>query len=82
MTTATPAACLDLRGTPCPLNYVRARLALEGVAVGDWLQVELDPGEPEEMVSQSLAGDGHHVLPADPPPADPAIVRLLIRRGG
>jgi TusA-related sulfurtransferase len=77
-----PAACLDLRGTPCPLNYVRARLALEGVAMGDWLQVDLDPGEPEEMVSQSLSGDGHQVLRADPPPVDPASVRLLIRRGG
>jgi TusA-related sulfurtransferase len=82
MTTAPPAARLDLRGTPCPLNYVRARLALESVAVGAWLQVDLDAGEPEEMVSQSLAGEGHQVRRADPPPADPASVRLLIRRGG
>ncbi|MEB3157194.1 MAG: sulfurtransferase TusA family protein [Cyanobacteriota bacterium] len=82
MTTVTPAACLDLRGTPCPLNYVRARLALEGLAAGDWLQVDLDAGEPEEMVSQSLGGEGHHVRRADPCPADPTSVRLFIRRGG
>lgn len=80
---ATPASCLDLRGTPCPLNYVRARLALEALPLGSWLQVDLDPGEPEEMVTASLRGDGHHVRPCDPPPAvETTAVRLLIRRGG
>lgn len=84
MTEATPASCLDLRGMPCPLNYVRARLALEALPLGGWLQVDLDPGEPEEMVTASLRGDGHHVLPSDPPPAvEPTVARrLLIRRGG
>jgi len=82
MSAASPAACLDLRGTPCPMNYVRARLALEALSLGSWLQVDLDPGEPEEMVTMSLRGDGHHVVRADPPPADGASVRLLIQRGG
>ena len=41
MSAATPASCLDLRGTPCPMNYVRARLALETVPPGGWLQVSL-----------------------------------------
>ena len=83
MSAATPASCLDLRGTPCPMNYVRARLALETVPPGGWLQVDLDPGEPEEMVALSLRGDGHHVLQADPAASpDRSFVRLLIRRGG
>jgi TusA-related sulfurtransferase len=82
MNAIRPASRLDLRGTPCPLNYVRARLALEGLSVGDWLQVDLDRGEPEEMVSQSLRGEGHHVELADPPPTEDRSVRLLIRRGG
>ena len=78
----TPAACLDLRGTPCPMNYVRARLALEGLSPGDWLQVDLDAGEPEETVTTSLRGDGHQVRSASPPAADGSVVRLLIQRGG
>jgi TusA-related sulfurtransferase len=82
MSAIHPASRLDLRGTPCPMNYVRARLALEGLAVGGWLQVDLDPGEPEEMVTQSLRGDGHHVEASDPPSAKEGAVRLLIRRGG
>jgi TusA-related sulfurtransferase len=82
MTAATPAACLDLRGTPCPINYVRARLALETVPVGSWLQVDLDAGEPDEMVTMSLRGDGHQVSRAIPPLEDGGSVRLLIQRGG
>ncbi|MEB3317001.1 MAG: sulfurtransferase TusA family protein [Cyanobacteriota bacterium] len=82
MTAATPAACLDLRGTPCPINYVRARLALEAVPVGGWLQVDLDAGEPDDMVTMSLRGDGHLVSRADPPPEEGGSVRLLIQRGG
>jgi TusA-related sulfurtransferase len=82
MNAIRPTSSLDLRGTPCPLNYVRARLALEGLSVGDWLQVDLDRGEPEEMVRQSLRADGHLVEPADPPPAEDRSARLLIRRGG
>lgn len=56
------AACLDLRGTPCPLNYVRSLLALERLAPGDWLQVDLDAGEPEQMVADGLRAKGHAVL--------------------
>ncbi|MFN9547713.1 MAG: sulfurtransferase TusA family protein [Cyanobacteriota bacterium] len=81
MSAVPPASCLDLRGTPCPLNYVRARLALESLPLGGWLQVDLDPGEPEQMVTTSLRGEGHHVWRADPP-AEGAAVRLLIQRGG
>jgi TusA-related sulfurtransferase len=78
-----PEASLDLRGTPCPLNYVRARLALESLPPGSWLQVDLDSGEPEEMVTESLRGEGHQVRRADDPPvAEAHAVRLLIQRGG
>jgi TusA-related sulfurtransferase len=87
MSGPTPEACLDLRGTPCPLNYVRSRLALERLPVGAWLQVDLDAGEPETMVAESLRGEGHQVGPAEPLPAgegsaDASAVRLLIQRGG
>jgi TusA-related sulfurtransferase len=74
-----PSMALDLRGTPCPLNYVRSRLALEKLPSGAWLQVDLDAGEPERMVSQGLRGEGHTVQES---PLGPGIVRLLILRDG
>ena len=52
---------LDLCGTPCPLNFIRCRLTLETMKAGERLQVDLDPGEPEEMVVPGLRRDGHLV---------------------
>ncbi len=52
---------LDLRGTPCPINFVRTKMKLEQMAAGDLLEVWLDPGEPIEQVPDSLRMAGYHV---------------------
>jgi TusA-related sulfurtransferase len=52
---------LDLSGVPCPMNWVRTKLALEQLAPGDSLVVELDEGEPLESVPRSAREDGHEV---------------------
>ena len=51
-------AQMDLRGTPCPLNFVRTKLRLEKMAPGSLLEVWLDPGEPIEQVPDSLRMSG------------------------
>ena len=45
---------LDLKSVPCPLNVVKIKLALEKLSKNEQLIVELDKGEPEEMVLNSL----------------------------
>ena len=45
---------LDLKFVPCPLNVVRVKLALEKLSKNEQLIVELDKGEPEEMVLKNL----------------------------
>ena len=55
------ATALDLTGVPCPMNWVRTRLALEAMAPGDRLEVRLDTGEPLESVPASARDDGHEV---------------------
>ena len=52
---------LDLTGVQCPLNWVRARLALERLSPGDELVVRLDPGEPLASVPRSAREEGHAV---------------------
>ena len=52
---------IDLRGTPCPINFVRTRLALEDLKSDQVLYVDLDKGEPEAMVIQGLKKEGHKV---------------------
>ena len=75
---ATPLAHLDLRGTPCPVNFIRSRLALEKLPPGGLLQVQLDAGEPEQMVAEGLRSEGHGVVVTIVPSGG---VRLMIRRG-
>jgi tRNA 2-thiouridine synthesizing protein A len=43
------------------MNWVRTRLALEELAPGDTLIVDLDDGEPIESVPRSAREDGHEV---------------------
>ena len=45
---------LDLKSVPCPLNVVKIKLALEKLSNNEQLIVELDKGEPEEMVLNNL----------------------------
>ncbi|AFW95877.1 MAG: sulfurtransferase TusA family protein [Nostocales cyanobacterium LE14-WE4] len=57
----TPDAQLDLRGTPCPINFVRTKLYLEKMPPGGLLEVWLDPGEPIEQVPDSLTMAGYQI---------------------
>ena len=52
---------LDLKNIPCPLNVVKCKLALEKLSKGDTLIIELDKGEPEEMVFKVLDQLGYRI---------------------
>ncbi|MEB3213941.1 MAG: sulfurtransferase TusA family protein [Leptolyngbyaceae bacterium] len=56
-----PTERLDLRGTPCPINFVRTKLRLEKMLPGQRLEVWLDAGEPIEQVPDSLTMAGYVV---------------------
>jgi len=56
---------LDLCGVPCPMNWVKTKLALEELAPGESLSVKLDDGEPLESVPRSAREDGHDVTVVD-----------------
>ncbi|MBE0535276.1 MAG: sulfurtransferase TusA family protein [Phycisphaerae bacterium] len=68
---------IDLRGVACPLNFVKAKLELEKVAIGDVLEVLLDGGEPINNVPASFASQGQEVLATEPAGDH---FRLTIRR--
>ncbi|MBW4690293.1 MAG: sulfurtransferase TusA family protein [Lyngbya sp. HA4199-MV5] len=58
---SAPDAQLDLRGTPCPINFVRTKLKLDQMPPGSLLEVWLDPGEPIEQVPDSLRMEGYGI---------------------
>ncbi|MEM6610988.1 MAG: sulfurtransferase TusA family protein [Cyanobacteria bacterium P01_C01_bin.72] len=60
-TSVTADSQLDLRGTPCPINFVRTKLRLEQMPSGSLLEVWLDPGEPVEQVPDSLKMEGYQI---------------------
>jgi TusA-related sulfurtransferase len=61
----TPDLQLDLRGTPCPINFVKTKLKLEKMEAGQVLEVWLDPGEPVEQVPDSLRMEGYTIEAID-----------------
>lgn len=69
---------IDLRGTPCPINFVKTKLALEALAPGQVLEVILDLGEPSRNVPRSAREEGHAILLSE---ESDGCCRLLIRKG-
>jgi TusA-related sulfurtransferase len=59
---------LDLRGVICPLNFVKAKIALEPLAEGDTLEILLDDGEPVRNVPRSLREDGDEIVSLEKAP--------------
>jgi TusA-related sulfurtransferase len=74
---ASADAHLDLRGTPCPINFVRTKLRLEQMSPGSLLEVWLDPGEPIEQVPDSLKMEGYQIEALD---EKQQFFSLLVRR--
>ena len=56
---------LDLKFIPCPLNVVKVKLALEKLSPNQELIIELDKGEPEEMVQKTLKEMGYLFKPIE-----------------
>ncbi len=59
---------IDLRALACPMTWVRTRVALDRLAVGDVLEVLLLAGEPLENVPRTAEEEGHRVATREPCP--------------
>jgi tRNA 2-thiouridine synthesizing protein A len=52
---------LDLTGVLCPMNWVKAKLALEGMEAGETLELRVDPGEALDSIPRMAGEEGHRV---------------------
>ncbi len=57
---------IDLRGTPCPMNWVKTKLRLEQMETGQILEVLLDDGDAIRNVPRSVKTEGHKILKVTP----------------
>lgn len=69
---------LDITDDACPITFVKTKLKLEDMAVGEVLEVLLSAGAPLTNVPRSAAADGHQVLSIE---AVEDYYRVLIRKG-
>lgn len=53
---------LDITSDVCPLTFVKTKLAIEKMAVGEVIEVRLNDGEPLKNVPRSVEEHGHAVL--------------------
>jgi TusA-related sulfurtransferase len=79
MTPHNPVQTLDLRTTKCPLNFVKTRLALEKLSLGDILEVWiLSDSQSSINIPNSIRQEGHEVLHVES--AEDGLQRLLIQK--
>ncbi len=74
----TPDRHLDLTAEICPMTFVRTRLALDALAPGQILSVQLLGEEPIRSVPATARLQGHAVLAEESQPN--GTVRVIIRK--
>lgn len=57
---------IDLRGVSCPMNFVKTKVALDGIGAGEILEVILDEGDAILNVPRSVKEEGHQVIKVIP----------------
>jgi len=53
---------IDIRGQVCPYTFVRSKLAIEKMNVGEVLEIVLDHKQAIENVPKSMENEGQKVL--------------------
>jgi tRNA 2-thiouridine synthesizing protein A len=69
---------LDVTGEVCPMTFVRTKLALEQIDVGQVLNIRLRDGEPRHNVPRAVRDHGHEILSLSP--VDGNLFELRIRK--
>jgi tRNA 2-thiouridine synthesizing protein A len=69
---------LDITDEVCPMTFVRTKLALERMAVGQTVNIKLRDGEPRHNVPRAVKDHGHEVLRLAPLAGD--LFELVVRK--
>ena len=69
---------LDITAEVCPMTFVRTKLVLEQMAVGQVLNIRLRDGEPRHNVPTAVRDHGHEILSLTPLEGD--LYELVVRK--
>ncbi len=53
---------VDITDVVCPVTFVKAKVALDELEVGEILSIRLNDGEPVANVPRSIKEEGHKIL--------------------
>lgn len=71
---------LDIKGEVCPYTFVKSKLAIEQIKVGQILEVIVDHLPAVENVPRSMENEGHEVLEVEQ--VNDRDWRILVRKKG
>ncbi|MDR3305699.1 MAG: sulfurtransferase TusA family protein [Clostridiales Family XIII bacterium] len=54
----------DITDVVCPITFVKAKVAIEGLSPGELLELRINEGEAMQNVPRSLKEEGHRVTSA------------------
>jgi tRNA 2-thiouridine synthesizing protein A len=69
---------LDITSEVCPMTFVRAKLRIEKMAVGETLKITMRPGEPAVNVPRALKDHGHEIVYQET--TSKGLVELVVRK--
>jgi TusA-related sulfurtransferase len=72
--------CLDISADGCPLTFVKTKLLLERMAIGEVASIRLSAGEPLDNVPRTLREQGQVVLALEPERGAARTFQLLVRK--
>ena len=53
---------VDITDVVCPMTFVKAKVAMEELEIGQVLSVHMNDGEPVQNVRRSMKEEGHKIL--------------------
>lgn len=72
-------AFVDITDVVCPMTFVKAKVAIEGLDAGQTLKIHMNGGEPIQNVPRSMKDEGHTVL--DVQANDDGSFNILVKKG-
>ena len=73
-------AFIDVIDQACPMGFVKAKLALEDLAIGQRLEVRLHGGEARHNIPRSFESEGQRILRLWPEDESEKAWRLIVER--
>ena len=71
---------LDITADVCPMTFVKTKLLIERMSIGEVAEIRLPAGEPLENVPRSVEEHGHVLLSLAPDPGDGEVYIMRLRK--